>query len=484
MDMTVMKNLSLFILLGIFMFGCSSVSEKEVPDHNILLIVSDALRADALGCYGGKAETPNIDRLAEQGVLFENAYSNAPWTLPSSVALFSGNYPSTYGHSVGQVIDSVVEKMFYIINESEILLAEELGARGYDALYSLENDITKRSNILQGFVDISEKISLTPKQSKEVIDSIDFNSREKRYRQNGHLFYYLMHTDSNFFIVKWIADPHSLYMPPRKFKNKINVDTSKLTHEVGFYERLGAANKEPSILNIQEVGPTLNAHELQYVKELYLKEIESVDERVGQILKALTYNPANENTVVVFTSDHGEGFGEHSKFFHGELYYEELVHVPLIISGPGIAKGKRVKAPVSHIDLMPTLSDLLQADCMSDAQGESYLSSLISEKELNDDRIVYLIGGRRDALRFKNYKFIANAKDDAELYDLLRDPEERKDISEAEPAKVQEFIMLLSKIRQENANRKQENMKNIDKPTLDRVSKETIEKMRALGYIK
>jgi arylsulfatase A-like enzyme len=478
------KNISLIFFLGLLLFGCTSVSEKEVPNYNILLIVSDALRADALGCYGGEAETPNIDKLAARGVLFENAYSNAPWTLPSSVALFSGNYPSAYGHSIGQVIDSVVEKRFYIISESEFLLAEELRDRGYDALYSFENEIPKRSNILQGLVDISEQITLTPKQSQEVIQSIEFNTKDKRYRQNGPLFYYLMNTGRNFFIMKWIADPHSLYLPPAKFKRKIDVDTSQLTKEIGFYQRLGSANKEPEILNIQEVGPTLNEHELWYVKQLYLKEVESVDERIGQILKALEYNRANENTIVVFTSDHGEGFGEHGKFFHGNVYYEEMVHVPLIISGPGVVKGKRIRSLVSHIDLMPTLSDLLKADCMLDAQGESYLSALVDGEELSSDRTVYLIGGKGDALRFRNYKFISMSREDEELYDLFSDPEERIDISNQEPEKVQEFRLFLSKMRQENIRRKEENMKDVDDATLDRVSRETIEKMKALGYIK
>lgn len=480
----VMKNLGLLFLLSALMPGCGPVSQKEVPDHNILLIVSDALRADALGCYGGAAETPNIDKLAEQGVLFENAYSNAPWTLPSSVALFSGNYPSTYGQSLGQVVDSAVEQTFYIISEKETLLAEDLRKRGYDVLYSLENDIAKRSNIFQGFVELSEQVSLTPIQSKEVFRSLDYDFKERRFLRNGPLYYYLMHTEKSFFILKWFADPHTLYIPPARFKRKIDVDASELAHEIGFYERLGAADNGPSILDIQEIGPTLNDHELRYVKELYLKEIESVDERVGQMLKALEYNPANNNTIIIFTSDHGEGFGEHGKFFHGELYYEELVHVPLIISGPGVARGKRIKAPVSHVDLMPTLFDLLEGNGMADAQGKSFLSSLIGEEELKDDRTIYLIGGKGDALRFKNHKFIFRSEDDVELYDLLKDPGERNDISEAEPALILEFRTSLSRIRQENMNRKEENMKDIDESTLERVSKETIEKMKALGYIK
>lgn len=482
----VMKNLGLLFLITASMLGCRPASRKDVPDYNILLIVSDALRADALECYGGAAETPNIDRLAEKGVLFENAYSNAPWTLPSSVALFSGNYPSTYGHSFsqGQGDDSEVEQIFYIINENEFLAAEEMRARGYDVLYSLENDIAERSNIFQGFVDLSEQISLTSIQNKEALKSVDYSLREKRFTRNGPLFHYLMHTEKNFFILKWFADPHTLYIPPERFKRKIGVDASKLTREIGFYERLGAANKKPGILDIQEIGPTLNDHELRYVKELYLKEVQSVDERVGQILKALEYNPANDKTIIVFTSDHGEGFGEHGKFFHGDLYYEELVHVPLIISGPGVVRGKRIKNPVSHIDLMPTLCDMLECDGVADAQGKSFLSSLISEEELEDGRTVYLMGGKGDALRFKNYKFICRSEDDVELYDLLEDPGECRDISGEEPAMVQEFITFRSRMRQENMRRKEENMKNIDESALERVSRETIEKMKALGYIK
>ncbi len=486
-----MKKIGIFLFfMGFFIFACKPSSEKAPPDYNILLIVSDALRADTLGCYGGQAETPHINRLAEQGVLFENAYTNAPWTLPSSVAMFAGNYPSTYGQSVGKVIDSVVEKMFYIINDNEFLLAEELSARGYAAFYSFENDISLRSNILQGMVDLGERVVPDTEQEQKVIVSLGMEGMEAspRYRKNIPLLHYLKHTENPFFIIKWIADPHSAYSPPHKFRKKIAVDTSKLTRDIGFYERLGASNPNMGIIDIQEIGPTLNEHELQYVKQLYLKEIESVDERIGQILSALESNPDFEKTIVIFTSDHGEGFGEHGKFFHGEVYYEELVHVPLIISGPGVIKGKRIAALVSHVDLMPTLSEWLQAECMLDAQGKSYLSGMLGEENLPDDRWVYLIGGGTnafsDALRYKNFKFIFRKGDDVELYDLLQDPGERTDISGREQARVREFLALLSKTRQENGVRKMQNMQSIDEAILKRVSQETIEKMRTLGYIK
>ena len=125
---------------------------------------------------------------------------------------------------------------------------------------------------------------------------------------------------------------------------------------------------------------------------------------------------------------------------------------------------------------------------MSSAQGKSYLSQLFTVEDLPENRWVYLIGGGKDsfsdALRYENFKFIFKKRDDLELYDLSQDPEERENISGQESARVREFLALLAKTRKENGIRKEQNMQSIDDATLKRVSQETIEKMRSLGYIK
>ena len=484
-----MKNIWIFLLiLGIFLFACNPSFKKELPEYNILLIVSDALRADALGCYGGQADTPHIDRLAEQGVLFENAYSNAPWTLPSSVAIFSGNYPSTYGQSVGKVIDSVVEKMFYIINENEFLLAEELAARGFDTLYSFENDISKRSNILQGLDDLAERVVLDTAQEQAVIESLGLEGAvaPARYRKNIPLMHYIKHTENPFFIVKWIADPHSAYSPPHKFRKKIEVDAAKLTRDIDFYERLGAANPNIGIHDIQEIGPTLNEHELQYVKQLYLKEIESVDERIGQILSALESNPDFEKTIVVLTSDHGEGFWEHGLFEHGNSLYNELLKIALILYAPGrLQAGARVGDVVSMVDVLPTILDLTGIEAPQDLRGQSLLPSMegntdggkFAYSEFPHKKDIYLAY----SIQSRSYKIIFGQNDTEKRmrFELDKDSLELRSVEWPDLSQEGPLMDELIRIRNAASKHRLGKESNLEEP-----SKETLERLRSLGYIK
>jgi len=292
--------------------------------------------------------------------------------------------------------------------------------------------------------------------------------------------------------MKWIFDPHAVYSTPDKFKDKIDVDISKLVHDREYYERIGSKHDHgPATLN--EAGPTFNEHELRYLKDLYLKEVESMDERVGFILKALESKMLRDKTIIVFTSDHGESFGEQNRFDHGGPFYEERVHVPLIISGPGIVKGKRVGGSVSHVDLMPTLKDLLMVDCLHNAQGESFKSILIDEKAILVDREIYFTLGEplsiaaqgvKDGLKSKNHKMIMMSKKSIRLYNLADDPDELHDISKHKKSLVEELKAKIIAIREENERRKQENLKGLDPETLKKVNEKTREQLRALGYIR
>jgi len=462
------------------------------PRYNLLVIVSDALRADALSCYGGEADTPNIDKLAAEGVLFENAYSNSSWTVPSSISMFTGTYPGAFGQLVNEEPDSIGNRPYFMVSNQEVLLAEALEKKGYDVYYDLESGLASRSNVTQGFNDYAQNDYYAAKPRWFWKKALQPEFEGQIYNKDVPTLHYLLSTENKFFFMKWIFDPHAVYSPPKKFKDKINVDVSKLVHEREYYERIGSKHDHgPATLH--QAGPTFNEHELRYLKDLYLKEIESVDERVGYILIALDSKRLKDTTIIVFTSDHGESFGEQGRFGHGGLFYEERVHVPLIISGPGIVRGKRVQASVSHIDLMPTLKDLLMVDCLHNAQGKSFKSVLIDEKATLEDREIYFTLGEplsltakkiRDGLKFKNYKMIMLSEKNIRLYDLIDDPDELRDISKKKKILMEELKAKIMAIREENESRRQENLKDLDPETLKKMNKKTREQLRALGYIK
>jgi arylsulfatase A-like enzyme len=484
-------------VIGIFSLfrGNKECSGGGSNKNNLIIIVSDALRHDVLGCYGGDAETPNIDRLAGNGVVFENAYSTAPCTLPSSVSMFTGSFSRTYGtirkkeHRKWRGL----EQSFYVPNK-EKLLAEALKENGYEVKMDIENKIAYRSNNLQGFEKFRTLEQMTPEQVKRVetetgIRNIGFNKNfqaSSKYDRMYGLLYYLLTTPGNrpFFIIKWISDPHAQYNPPEKFRKRIPVNISTLSRELNFYTMM------------RERMWKVPKNERPFLKHLYRAEVESMDERVGFIIKALKQRGFLENTVIVFTSDHGEAFGEHRRWSHGGAFYDHLVKIPLIFSGPGIPKEKREKNVVSHLDLMPTLKDLFGQEYKDDMQGKSY-GALFSGKEINDravyfDRITNDMQNKKarsDGLLMNGYKLIVENNQQTKttrlvLYNLSEDPGETKNLSKIKPGIVKKMFVKLLSIRKENQKRLKKNLAKIGKNVdLAARNKETLEALKTLGYI-
>jgi len=471
------KFLLIIIILTIIIVGITSscqywrskVKTKRGPNYNLLIIVSDSLRADSLSCYGGEANTPNICGLAKKGVLFENAYSNASWTIPSSLSIFTGNYSNIYGNpwtaldfyienknKIGKHIPNLppeelikLPNLFRKINDNELLLAEALRNNGYGTKYKMNFsslDFVNCCNQLQGLEELKNYKNLTEEEINFVENTTNIKNIGSEYEEIYSTLDYLLNIkEKNFFSLVWILDPHFPYSPPEKFKKNINVDFSKLSMNPEFYSSLSFSQSEIETL------PNFTDYDVYYLKQLYLKEVESLDERMGYILKALEYNGLENNTFIVFTSDHGEGFGERGRFSfgHGNTGYNEMIHVPLIISGPNIVKGEIIKDNVSHIDLMPTLKDLMGVDCLYDVNGKSYKSLLVNEKDSFKQGVQYMEEGFSRALIENNYKLIINYDNSVELYDLFEDPKELNDISKNNQDIVKNMKKKLSQLRKE-----------------------------------
>ena len=453
----------------------------------MLLLVSDTLRSDALSCYGGPTRTPNICRLAERGVLFENAYSGGAWTLPSSVAMFTGQYPTVFAREGGAPKQP---SRFYFVPRSEVLLAELLNERGYESVAFVESGIAHKPRPFQGFDvrNVSEpgplEARFAPFAAELSLDSTDFRSLQVV----PILHYLLEESEGPFFAVQWFRDPHATYAPPARYFESIEVPKGELPHPLEWYARLAA--REDSArgwLDFEALVPDMSEREIEAVRSLYHREVEFVDERVGWILDALERRGLSDETLVIFTSDHGEGFGEHGKFFHADKwFYEEFVRIPLIAAGPGLARGLRVPQATSHVDLVPTLRELLQVEASAADQGTSLARLLRGEDDVAPERFQYLVGTSRleghAALVDGRYKLIARP-DSEELYDLARDPAEERDLSGDQPAVVARMRRRMNSLLAENLARREQRHELADREDLRRVDRETDEALRAIGYI-
>ncbi len=472
------------LLAGALLLGCGGP-----PRPDLLLIVSDAFRADALSCAGGGSATPELCRLAASGVTFERAYAAAPWTLPSVVAMVTGNAPSQYHLTAeDQGIAPELRNLVYLIPEDERPLGELLAAGGYRVEAMVENPVVRRAGSLRGFTRLAYGRARNERLAAGLDPRLGFRPRNERYlAMAGALAVLSEPAEGPLAFLYWIDDPHAEYRPPRALLEREPPDG--LPRELEFYLGLGHRDSpKRGLRNLRDHAAALTPEELAFVRRLYDLEVESVDERVGYLLRALEISGRAGRTVVVFTSDHGEAFGEHGDYLHGVSLYEELVRVPLVVAGPGVAVAHRVATPVSHVDLAPTLAGLLGVEGLGEVQGES-LRGLLEGGERAEPRPVFLSSPDRldrDALVLGRYKLIATRGAEAvciELYDLEADPGETVNLAGELPEVRREMEALLEREHGANERLRRARVAAQTRALVDETVEETERTLRSVGYL-
>ncbi len=315
---------------------------------NVILIVLDTVRAQNLGLYGyQRATTPRLEEFARTGVVFERAFSTAPWTLPSHASFFTGRYPH-----------DLTADWLTPLDDAEPTLAEALSSRGYVTVGFAANLIyaTAESGLNRGFVrykdfPLSAKLlireSWLTRALARPLHSIlgDFNSmvRKPASDVNAEFTHWLAsRPDRPFFAFLNYFDAHEPYLPPPPFDTRFRPQGGK-----------AYLNKEPE---------TWSPEEVQQAYDAYDGTLAYLDDQVGGLLATLKTQGLLQNTLVVVTSDHGEQFGEHGLYDHGNSLYRPLLQVPLVVSFPEqVPAGVRISEPVSLINLSATILDLAKA---------------------------------------------------------------------------------------------------------------------------
>jgi arylsulfatase A-like enzyme/Flp pilus assembly protein TadD len=348
---------------------------------NVLLITLDTTRADFLGCYGRpNGRTPNIDRLAGEGVLFERCMAPAPLTLPSHASLMTGNSPYVHNaRSNGR------ERL----PEANVTLAEVLKQAGYAAQATVATMVLNRQfGIAQGFDVYHDVSALTPgdpERAQRKGDEVAADAIEMLRSLAGDPFFLWVH----------FYDPHTPYETTR-------------------------------------TPPYTPA-------EAYEDEIAFMDEQVGRVLAELRSLGLDQRTLVVLAGDHGEGLGEHGESEHGYFLYHTTLHVPLMIRCPGkIAPGTSVADVVRVIDIAPTILALLGLRPLENAEGESLLpwisgqrtGDLFAYSETLEPRDAFGLSHLRAATT-REWKYILAPT--PELYHLSADPAELHSLATEQP---------------------------------------------------
>ena len=323
------------------------------PDCNVILISIDTLRADHLGCYGYAADTtPNIDRFSKDAVLFRTAIAHAPSTTPSHASIFTSLLPVHHGalRARQRPISDTVKTMAEILRDTGYRTISFNGGGQVSATYGFD----------RGF-EIYESEPGTFAQKVE---------KATQWMQQN--------PDAKFFMFLHTYEVHAPYQPDARLMEMFDAD---------YTGDLGDAILPRLLININDGTVAIDEEDARHIVNAYDAEIRSMDLAFAQLVRAMAQEGLFENTIVVFTSDHGEEFGEHSQMGrHSHALYDEVLRVPLIIRLPDRKfAGTVVDRQVRGIDILPTVTDLLGLEHRDQFDGSSLTPLMMRRRD--DERI-------------------------------------------------------------------------------------------------
>lgn len=409
-----------------------AVGDLSPEAWNVVLVTIDTLRADRLGCYGyADIETPHLDRLATEGILFESALTTVPFTLPAHSSIMTGVYPPVHG---------VRENVGYALDERLPTLAEDLSAAGrrtggFVSAFVLDG----RWGIDRGFDRYYDEfkvqdmgmlnIGAVQREGTETIEQAEAWLDET--------------SGSPFFLWLHLFEPHDPYEAPEPYASR-------------------------------------------YPQRPYDAEVAYTDSLVGRLREMLEGRDLLERTLLIVTGDHGEGLGDHGEYFHGYFVYDSTARVPLIVRLPGARLGgRRVAAAVSHVDLRPTVLEALgrPAPAIPSRQGGRSLLPLLLGLD-DGERSAYVESyyslyhygwAPLRAIHTGPLKFIDAPE--PELYRLAEDPGETENVVRGARVEARGLRdRLLGMIRDFD----RAGSGDAARPDLDQ---ETLAQLQALGYL-
>lgn len=382
----------LILLLGLV--ACGGDAEDGGSRQNVLLVSFDTTRADVLGCYGSnRGATQNIDRLAEDSVRFVTAFSPVPITLPAHTTMLTGLDPPRH-----QVRDNAL----YEVPQEAVTLAELLGGEGYRTFAVVASVVLMpKFGLVQGFgtYDTGAMRLQRGAPTERTCDEIATTAIG------------LLDGSEPFFGFVHFYDPHQPYAPPPEFAAR-------------------------------------------FPRDPYLGEIAAADEALGRILDHLRRSDLLDDTLVIFTSDHGESLGEHGELTHTLLLYDATLRVPLLLSHPSLPSGAVEGPLVTLADLMPTVLDFLGQPVPPGLDGRSLLPVIRGEDtspgvaylETLSPQLAYdwapLFG-----VRTPEWKLVIGAR--PHLFHMLEDPRELRDRSTERPDVVEALERQIFYLRDE-----------------------------------
>ena len=421
--MTTRNQRYVLCLVGLVALGsCKSGSAPPRSRLNLLLVTIDTLRADRLGCYGySQIETPNLDKIARQGVLFENAVAPAPLTAPSHASMMTGVYPTVH---------KVRNTGGFVLSPSQPKLSKILQDQGWDTAAFIGSSVLKgRFGFNQGFAVYDDEMPTSAsgsavaepeRRAGEVVD------RAVKWldAQSGKPFFLWVH----------VYDPHIPYDPPAPFREK-------------------------------------------YRDRPYDGEIAYTDQQLGRLFDTVARKSRPENTLIAVLSDHGESFSEHGEYTHGVFLYDTTLRIAFLMAGGPIPAGLRVKQQARTVDLLPTVLELMGLKAPQGMQGTSLAPAFRGKEVPTAYSYAETLFPKFNmgwaeirAMRTNRWKYIRAPK--PELYDLAQDPAETTNVIANHAAEAQELEAQLKAVSA-----------GAEKVAPAPMDPRTMQQLRSLGYL-
>lgn len=442
---TLIFTIAAATLMGELGFGLGvkeTAAEEPVPIKNVLFLVADDLKASVLGCYGDQVcKTPNLDRLAKNAMVFENAYCQGTWCRPSRISFMFGRYQDQTGVSLGQHLQrqgmhtARVGKIFHMRVPGDIIAGtdgvdhpecwtQRFNSPGPEAHTTgeyacLNSTVVTKDLANRQSTRMPHRMFVTVKADTDGTEQADYKSASKAIELLGRS------GDQPFFLAVGMVRPHYPMVAPESDFQPYGIDRIEMPgnwkDDTRDMPKSGLAKTRNSKNSIGKYPDNQKR-----MWSGYYASVSFMDRQIGRILDALEKSPHRDNTAVVFTSDHGYHLGEHG-FWQKSNLHEEVIRVPLIIDAPGMKAG-RTSSLVELVDLFPTFCDLTQKSIPSHVQGASLQPILESPLETVRQDAISIHNGH--SLRTARWHYIRYAKDGGEeLYDVADDSAETTNLA-------------------------------------------------------
>jgi arylsulfatase A-like enzyme len=448
------------LLIAPVLLACAE--DAPIGPPNVVLISLDTLRADRLSCYGyDRPTTPTIDALAAAGTLFEDASATSPWTAPSHASMLTGLFSAHHG---------VLNLGFRLPTEA-VTLAEALGAAGYQT-FGAVNSINLGLPTMefdQGF----ERYSWTEETAETADGTLVVPNTGREVAAVARAMVEERDPERPFFLFLHVYDTHADLSPEERYREEFVAPYSGPVDGTAaqFFQMIEYA------VQVDQAGIT-------WLREMYDAEVRQVDDLVADFLAFLEEEGVRDDTLIVLTSDHGEEFFEHGFPGHARTQYQEVLAIPLILSGPGVPRGRRIAEPVGLVDVFPTVLALAGVDSVDPQDGLDLSAhwdapGILAERPLfSGANISNVVDNQRVAntqamVRLGDHKLVVDRLTmRTKLYDLSQDPGELTDLSEEEPQRVQLLMRVLARHLDTEVEWSEQAP----------LSEEDMERLNALGY--